>query len=760
MDSFRQVPGPHGDSLPTLFLHRIHEKIGGAVLSRLSADDQDHAMRLEHSILSVQNKLKTLNADKELDRAQGVHRRAYLVEGELHLYKDPPANTSPKSASGIGTSAKRIGTISVLFSDSAPLLLRGTTLIPWAESLSLGTTPEDELCLMVSFTKKSKTPLAVPSANSEMRKQSVSWLFRVAGSFNDLRRLLVQMSLSGAIQGRLRDTWDVDDFLLGSGGFSVVFPGWSRRSDEIFCEVAVKLLSRRNHMSDVRNEVKYLIACRDHPNIIQFRGAFFLSAEEQVLNEQRVAENRPKRWTGPAQYALVFELFVGGDMWQFLETKGALTEHHAVRMMHGVFSALAFIHERRIIHRDVKCENIMVRDDDTAVLADFGLAMLVPEGVDIRQIAGSAGYAAPEQLSNKCRYGLKVDLFGAGVCFYRGLARAMPFPGSNKEEIIKATAVCKPDYNRIAFQSISEHMLHFLQHLISKKPNHRPSAAEALEQTAALQSEDAEVRNASLERLLASSRPGVAWRAASRAGRFAVSVCTNVAGAMTSCSRVSPQVAPECPLLPEPPLRQAFSLGPLRGNRVLGLAVEASAQPHWADFNSLVAVVPAGSGTPPATVPLPNTPPTPLALASPPLPPDPLLWSDSPRPTPGHSSLGVVIFRNSESSPESRNDLTSGPVVHNFLKSSLPPLRQGGAVALVGNQVFERFKDRPFRAPGDRPEPMPLQSSGSNAGSSACCSSGNQSMQGALSRGSIFQSLGNSSSFPLRHQVSPVLEGD
>ncbi|CAE8670631.1 unnamed protein product, partial [Polarella glacialis] len=479
----------------------------GEQLSRLSADDQDHAMRLEHSILSVQNKSGSQLSDQTcgcstLDTLRcSVHRRAYLVEGELHLYKDPPANTSPKSASGIGTSAKRFPPELPIKAprQNFPAELPGrASRQGFPAELPVRASRQSFPAELPGKASRQSFPAKLPGKAS---RQSFPAEFPGRASRQsfpaELPAKAVQMSLSGAIQGRLRDTWDVDDFLLGSGGFSVVFPGWSRRSDEIFCEVAVKLLSRRNHMSDVRNEVKYLIACRDHPNIIQFRGAFFLSAEEQVLNEQRVAENRPKRWTGPAQYALVFELFVGGDMWQFLETKGALTEHHAVRIMHGVFSALAFIHERRIIHRDVKCENIMVRDDDTAVLADFGLAMLVPEGVDIRQIAGSAGYAAPEQLSKKCRYGLKVDLFGAGVCFYRGLARAMPFPGSNKEEIIKATAVCKPDYNRIAFQSISEHMLHFLQHLISKKPNHRPSAAEALEQTAALQSEDAEVRNAS-----------------------------------------------------------------------------------------------------------------------------------------------------------------------------------------------------------------------------------------------------------------------
>ncbi|CAE8734761.1 unnamed protein product, partial [Polarella glacialis] len=240
--------------------------------------------------------------------------------------------------------------------------------------------------------------------------------------------------------------------VLGAGGFSVVLPGRSKAEAEIFCNTAVK----KNHMSDVRNEVRHLISCRGHPNILQYRGMFFLEAEEEAQFETLIAaRHRRRKWEGPAKYALVFELFTLGDMWQLVNVMGVIPESTALSIMIGLFSALAYIHEKKIVHRDVKSENIMMRCNGDAVLADFGLAMVIPAHQEICQRAGSAGYAAPEQLASDCKYGLKVDVFGAGVCLYFALARSLPFNGVDKEAIIAATRNCRPDFESHLFREVS-----------------------------------------------------------------------------------------------------------------------------------------------------------------------------------------------------------------------------------------------------------------------------------------------------------------
>ena len=97
------------------------------------------------------------------------------------------------------------------------------------------------------------------------------------------------------------------------------------------------------------------------------------------------------------------------------------TEVQARMIMEQLLLALDFFQMKRIIHRDIKLDNILVNEIDSdhyeIKIADFGLSAFTLENQLIFERCGIPGYVAPEILQKKC-YGYKSDMFGAGVIFY------------------------------------------------------------------------------------------------------------------------------------------------------------------------------------------------------------------------------------------------------------------------------------------------------------------------------------------------------
>ncbi|CAE8658631.1 unnamed protein product [Polarella glacialis] len=525
-------------------LHPIHTILNGALIQfEHEPTGHHHCTRVESRIQFVQQRLQEFAGPVREIQAP-PETRAHLMSSELQLFRYP-----------LQTTSKSVGRVSLLFCDAIPVVLVRDKLVRWSEDFPVEVCSQADLCIIIASARRNRdTKVKLSSDIFPIYEPSSLWLFRVPRGCKDLRRLRNELAVRGCIQAGLCHIWNIEGQFLGEGGFSVVFAGSSRQSNENFPDVAVKLLSRKNDMRNVRDEVKCLIACKGHPNILQFCGIFVTLEQEKDQLEEEIIRHANRRWDGLAQYALAFELIELGDMWQLLSKMGKFPKANLLCMMHGVLAALAFMHERRIIHRDVKCANVMIRSDGEAVLADFGLALSLAPGEVIRQWSGSAGWAAPEQVpsaSGKCKYGLEVDVFGAGVCLYWGLTRRLPFSASSKLDTLAATRTCKPNFDLEALQSATADTRQLLQHLMAKRPADRPSAAEALELVGALCRGDEEVTDAEFARFAASRRPGLAWRMASSAaaasGSLAASAflgTSSLAGALVSRARLSKKVAP------------------------------------------------------------------------------------------------------------------------------------------------------------------------------------------------------------------------
>jgi serine/threonine protein kinase len=309
------------------------------------------------------------------------------------------------------------------------------------------------------------------------------WLFST--TTKDLDRLLAPLNARGAIRLGLADQFRLDvGNIIGTGAFGIVLSAARRR--EVKPSVALKLLTERVRQKDVLHEVKMLLAVNGHRNIVAFQGLVYTTsyeAEEFADEMSQQSFSCQKQYQPLVRYALLFELIDAGDLRDHVKALPCcMDDQRALTLLRGILKALAFLHDKNILHRDVKCENILLRTPNEAVLSDFGLAIYMPkEAKAIRQRVGSIGYAAPEQCCDQPAYDYKADIFSAGVCLYYMLSAKLPFPGKDKKQVIELTQICSPDFELSEFQSRKEDLMEFMVLCMAKEDFQRPSASEGLQ---------------------------------------------------------------------------------------------------------------------------------------------------------------------------------------------------------------------------------------------------------------------------------------
>lgn len=139
-------------------------------------------------------------------------------------------------------------------------------------------------------------------------------------------------------------------------------------------------------------------------------------------------------WKG--LHYIVMEYIRGKTLKQLLQTRGAFSVNEAVHTMRQLASAIEHAHQHNIIHRDIKPQNVLVKDDGSIKITDFGIAV-TQDAVSLtsaKAVMGSAHYLAPEAAEGK-PITKQVDIYALGIVFFELLTGEVPFSGTNPTEV-------------------------------------------------------------------------------------------------------------------------------------------------------------------------------------------------------------------------------------------------------------------------------------------------------------------------------------
>ncbi|MCL2498182.1 MAG: protein kinase [Symbiobacteriaceae bacterium] len=202
---------------------------------------------------------------------------------------------------------------------------------------------------------------------------------------------------------------------IGDGGMAVVYRARDLLERRI---VAVKIL-RQEHLSDedfirrFRREAEASLRLH-HPHLVEF---YDVNAASEP-------------------YYLVMEYVDGVNLQQLISGE-QLSYERILYIALQIIDGLSYAHANKIVHRDIKPQNILVASDDTVKITDFGIAVLVTTStlVNTRNVIGSVHYLSPEQAKGE-PITEQSDLYSLGVVLYEMISGVVPFQGDSPVAII------------------------------------------------------------------------------------------------------------------------------------------------------------------------------------------------------------------------------------------------------------------------------------------------------------------------------------
>lgn len=248
--------------------------------------------------------------------------------------------------------------------------------------------------------------------------------------------------------------------VVGRGRYGTVFKG---QQINLGRQVAVKVLAEE-YRDDPEKVQSFLTEARragrlNHPHLVQ------------VHDVCQVGDN----------YLLIMELMKGSTA-DILRDHGPFSDELVLRVIQHIGRALGYAESQRLVHRDVKPDNILVNEEGLYKLADLGIAAPIAENGQATQerIFGSPHYVAPEQARGGAIDG-RADLYALGATAWHLLTGKTVFQGSNRQVVLAHINTEPEDLDRLA-PNANEDLIELIEDLLEKDPDDRPkNAAEVVQ---------------------------------------------------------------------------------------------------------------------------------------------------------------------------------------------------------------------------------------------------------------------------------------
>jgi hypothetical protein len=244
--------------------------------------------------------------------------------------------------------------------------------------------------------------------------------------------------------------------VLGRGGMGVV---WRAEQKSLGREVALKVLSEELTKDPIfvgRFQAEARAAARlHHPNVVQ------------VFDVDHVGTT----WF----YSM--ELMHAGSLETRIKREGKLPVADAVRAIRDAAKGLAFAEQMRLVHRDIKPDNLMIDRHGHVKLADLGLAQVEDDGDG--KLRGTPHFMSPEQVQRK-PLDHRSDLYSLGCTFYRLLTGRTPFVADNVKEILRAQVQETPVPANKVEPAVPQELAAIVDRLLQKDPAQRHQSAQEL----------------------------------------------------------------------------------------------------------------------------------------------------------------------------------------------------------------------------------------------------------------------------------------
>jgi len=214
--------------------------------------------------------------------------------------------------------------------------------------------------------------------------------------------------------------------ILGEGSYAKVklselSNGDGGATEKYACKIICKKKAPKDFVTKFMPRELEIIKKLDHENVVKLKSVFEFDTRVFIFMEW--AEN--------------------GDLLSFIKHNGAQKNPDAKRLFGDICRGVSYCHSIDIVHRDLKCENLLMTKDNRVKITDFGFSRFCTDALTGRRIlsrtyCGSAAYAAPEILKGNPYNPKMYDVWSMGCVLFIIVCASMPFDDSNMKKMLKA----------------------------------------------------------------------------------------------------------------------------------------------------------------------------------------------------------------------------------------------------------------------------------------------------------------------------------